>query len=79
MNATAPRFVGNRDRLAQIAHRKVRIVASESNEFAEALFAILRERFPSPRIDYREWEAALAELDASDLTIGEFLELENNK
>jgi hypothetical protein len=51
-------------------------VATEVSPYAEALFGILRERFPSPRIEFREWEAALAEIDASELTVGAWLERE---
>ncbi len=69
-------FVDKRALLQTISHRIVRVVAAESTPYAEALFGILRERFPSPRIEYREWELALAEVDACELTIGEFLQRE---
>ncbi len=61
--------------LHTIRHRVVRVVAAESTPHAEALFGILRERFAT-RVEYREWEAALAEVDACELTIGDFLERE---
>jgi hypothetical protein len=61
--------------LHTVSHRLVRVVAAESTPYALALFAIPRERF-STRIEYREWEAALAEIDASELSVGEWLELE---
>jgi hypothetical protein len=64
--------VDKRALLHTISHRAVRVVAAESTPYAEALFGVLLERF-GPRVDQDEWNAALAELDASELTVGEWL------
>jgi hypothetical protein len=54
----------------------VRAVASESGDYADALLDVLAERQPRGWTD-EEWDAALAELNASRLTVNEFLSQEH--
>jgi hypothetical protein len=78
MNAAVHQVIHDkRALLAQVSHRKVRALAAESNPFAAALFGVLLERKPAARAwDHAEWNAAIGELDASELTVGEWLEQE---
>lgn len=65
----------NRALLATIRGRLVRVIANQDSQYAEALFAVVRERSRSWTSD--EWDGALAELDASALTIEAFLNAEH--
>lgn len=73
---TAP--VDNRALLHTIGHRKVSAVADEVSDFSQALFNVVAERRPR-NVAWTEgdWQAVLDELDASDLTIVEFLASEH--
>lgn len=72
--------VDNRALLAAIGHRRVRNVAAESGQYAEALFAVVLERKARGESwDESEWNAVLVELDASALTIAEFLQAEHDR
>jgi hypothetical protein len=77
MNQSAV-LVDKRALLHTVWHRIVRVVAAETSPYAEALFGVLLERF-GPRVDPKEWQDALAELDACELTVGEWLERERGK
>ena len=74
MSAAAGLFYPNLDKralLAQVAHRIVRVLAAESSEFTAALFLVARER--KVKWELQEWEAVLADIDACELTVGEWL------
>lgn len=62
--------------LHSVGQRLVRAVASESGDYADALLDVLAERQPRGWTD-EEWDAALAELNASRLTVNEFLSQEH--
>jgi hypothetical protein len=72
--ALAAHFVDKRQLLQQVSHRKVRLLAAESNPYAAALFGVVLER----QVEWplADWDAALAELDGCDLTVGEWLSKE---
>jgi len=67
--------VDHRALLHTVGHRLVRAVAGEDTPYANALFAIVRQR--NREWQSEEWEVVLAELDASALTVSEFLEAEH--
>ena len=73
MNTSTP--IDHRALLHTAGHRLVRAVAAEATPYADALFAIVRQR--SREWQSEEWEAVLAELDASAMTLSEFLEAEH--
>lgn len=67
-----------REQLAEVGHRLVRRVAHAEDGHADALFDVLAERKPDGQWEQSEWLAALAELDASNLTVREWLALEDH-
>jgi len=78
MNAQQQGPTDKRALLASIGHRQVRNVVGEAGQYAEALFAVIRERKPITEAwHYYEWLALLAELDKSELTVHEFLVAEH--
>lgn len=76
MNTSAQ--TDHRALLHVVGHRKVRAVANEIGQYAEALYAVIADRKPRgvgwPR---EEWEALLEELDKSTMTVAEFLAAEH--
>lgn len=72
--------VDNRALLHTIGRRKVSAVANEVSDFAQALLNVVAERKPlNVGWTEGEWELVLQELDASDLTIAEFLQREYSR
>lgn len=61
--------------LDRYAERKIRRIVNQDNEASEALFSLIYRRRDD--WDLELWEAALAEIDRSDLTVREFIPLEN--
>lgn len=60
--------------LAEVAHRKVRSLVNENGEHAEALFSVIYKS--QPNWTMQDWEEALREIDASALTVREWLALQ---
>jgi hypothetical protein len=76
--AVTPGLTDNRALLASIGSRRVRYVAGEISPFAAALLAVLLERKPrEERWTDPEWQAAVEELETSDLTVAQFLAAEH--
>jgi len=72
--------VDNRALLASIGHRRVRNVAAEVSQYAEALYNVVAERKPIGEAwASDEWDALLEELDNSELTVQEFLVAEHTR
>lgn len=65
----------NRHLLSTIPGRLVRSVFNEDSPYSDALFEVLKER--QSRWTFDEWDAALAEIVSSSLTVAEFLALEH--
>ena len=68
----------NRALLHTIGRRKVSAVANEVSDFAQALFNVVAERRPrnEPWTE-GDWQLVLDELDASDMTVSQFLAAEH--
>jgi len=70
----------NRALLSSIGHRRVRVVAAEIGQFADALLAVVLERKPAGEPwGSQEWADVLDELDTSELSIAEFLQAEHTR
>lgn len=73
-----PQHMGMTDHralLATIRGRLVRAVANEDTPYATAVFEVVKQRERTWTHD--DWQAALREVDASRLTVGEFLDAEH--
>jgi hypothetical protein len=66
--------VDNRALLSAVGHRLIRKVLDDVGPHAEALFAIICERKPiGEPWDSKEWAATIEEIEASELTVAEWL------
>lgn len=76
--AAAPHHVIDRRQfLAAVSDRRVSVLAQEQNEYAAALLGVVYER--RPRWSDEQWSAAMADLLASPMTVGQFLAREASR